>query len=437
MAAIMIKAKPNTIVRIGDTAQYIGWVCALFSALIVGRALHNSFFYIFAGISLVTFFISSTKCCVLFLLFLLPLAPILKPDINSMSFFTILYFLVVAKFVVANQKVHGWLLVGLIFFCTYNLVFSGIGQLTTIATMMAGFLMLYYLRYEEIDAESAAMFFSAGICLASILALLRSSLPIINAFITDAMLAKVENERIVRFSGLQGNANYHTLDITMALAAIVVIICNSRKIKLSHIVFIACLSIFGLMSVSKSFLIAWVLLLIFWFFVSLKQGVGRVVKFLFIALISALVLCYFAYDSISAYMLRLSGSTSTSLADITTGRTDIWLSYIKEIFSNGKVLFVGNGLNTILTSVHKGTHNTVLECAFSLGIVGSVMFLVLLRTSMGIKSYKHRVWLPLVILLIRMLAIGILTYDSLWFYFAMIVILAKEYNQFKINKNPS
>ena len=139
------------------------------------------------------------------------------------------------------------------------------------------------------------------------------------------------------------------LDIIMVLAFILVLMYR----KSAKPIYVSCfvvLSVFGIMSVSKSFLVCWLLLIVCWFVLSVYQGVGKFFKFLMIALICSVVIYLYAYDSINTYLFRLVNDNSGSLESITTGRTGLWKSYIDAIFNDVKILFLGNGLNTTISS---------------------------------------------------------------------------------------
>jgi len=400
------------------------WMIMLLFALIIGRAYNNSFFYVFAAISLIIFIIADNTYCIPLLFFLLPFSTLLKLNSNTISFFTVLFFLTVLKMALAQKKLGANFISALFAIFIYCLLQSGLSQITTIVTMVAGFLMLYCMRSMEVDANTVVVSYSVGIFLASVLAECRSFLPIVRSFVQYSILKFGENSYVFRFAGLQGNPNYYTMDIIMVLAAIVVLI----RIKQSSFLQICCfvaLSAFGIMSVSKSFLISWVILILCWLFLSVKHRISNVLRLIFILAITAMAIYYFAYDYVNSYLLRFMDDSIGTASSFTTGRTVIWKAYIETIFSNSKILWFGNGLNTIASNMIKGTHNTFLECLFSLGIFGTVLYIIALKNSMGKIITKKIVWVPILMLLIRMLAIGILTYDNIYFYFAIILMVAK------------
>lgn len=413
-------AKTNIYSR-KNSAKYVSTMCVIFSALLFGRAASNVLLYVFASVSLLVFLFSSVSHCFSFLLFLLPLAPILKVDANGMSFFTVLFFVYVLRMVFSKRMLNKNVFISLFIFAFYAFCFSGLSQTTTIITMILGMLMIYYLRIAEIDIDLSILAFSFGIILSSILASLKDVFPIVNTFVVSSSL-RIDSEHYAdRFSGLQGNPNYYTLDIIMVLAFILVLMYR----KSAKPIYVSCfvvLSVFGIMSVSKSFLVCWLLLIVCWFVLSVYQGVRKIFKFLMIALICSVVIYLYAYDSINTYLFRLVNDNSGSLESITTGRTVLWKSYIDAIFNDVKILFLGNGLNTTISS-GRGSHNTFLESIFSLGIAGSGLLFISIKSCTGKTKFKPIMLIPIMILVIRMLAIGILTYDNLWYYIAIIVCL--------------
>ena len=428
----MIRAIINTIERFFGInnpfkTKNLIFMCFILSVFILARSLADVFFYAFAGVSLIIVMLSNIQYCVPILFYLLPFSSILKPNLDAMSLFTILFFLVIVKMVISTRTIQVSVLIWLGIVFVYNLIFSGFEQITTILTTVGGLMLVYYSGRAKLNTNISILSFSLGLCFSSALAMMKASLPIINSFIRDNITKLGDDSYASRFSGLQGNPNYFTLDIIIALAAIIVFIYNNNS-KPIHNICIVALSVFGLMSVSKSFLLAWLLLVAFWFIISLRQGIGNVAKFFFVAIMGAAVIYLFAYDYINSYFARLAqDSNATSIDDVTTGRTEIWRAYIKVIFGNLDILVFGKGLKAILKSAGKGTHNTYLETLFQSGIVGTTVTIASIKACMGKVSLKGAIWLPVLMLLIRMLGIGILTYDNLWFYFVIIVILSRDY----------
>ena len=408
------KKQRNTVILLG----------LLLAVLILGRALSNAFLYIFMMVSGLVFLFCDVAICFPLLMFVLPSATILKFSPDSMSFFTLLFFLVVAKMVLKVQKIKASLFVTLIFFVMFCLLFSGLGTLTTIVTIAAGFIMIYCLRFIETDAETSVLAFASGIIFTSLLSLFKAYFPIIDQFISVISMKTGETTVADRFAGLQYNPNFFTVDIILIIAGIVVLTYHKTARK-SYTLYLTLLSVFGLMSVSKSFLVSFIVLIILWFVLSMKQGVQKLFKFLMIVLIAALVVYLFAYESINLYIFRLTEDQGGSMGEFTTGRSDIWMDYLTGFVGDIKIFFLGNGINNFVKS-GASPHNTYLDLFYFMGIVGTVLFIMCLKMSLGRIVVKPIMWVPVIILLVRMMAIDLLTHDNLWFYFGLFVILAKE-----------
>lgn len=411
--------------------RHVLLICAIFCVLIIVRALSDIGFYLFAGISLVVFTLSNIDDCIVFLFFLLPFNTILKPNPGSRSLFSILFFLVILKMVIRHQKIPVKLLMALAAFFAYCLLFSGFEEIPTIITMIAGVLMLFYMRNEDfkLDSNFIVLAYSFGICIASLLALCKGFFPIINLFINDTIMVFDKSEYTTRFSGLQGNPNYYTLDITVVLSAIIVLMYNKKKTPKIHIVCFVALTFLGIMSVSKSFLLTWIFLMVCWFMLSLKRGYKKFVSYIFVVAIGIIIAYYFAYDYINAFMFRFTEDGSGTIDSVTTGRSTIWVVYLKTILNEPKILFFGNGLNSMIQPLGKVPHNTYLDLLFNLGILGAILLIALLRMGMGKIRLKGGIWLLVIMLMIRMFAISILSYDNLWLYLMLIQMLMHDHQK--------
>lgn len=416
-------------------SRYVMGMCALFAVLMLGRAVNNAMLYVFLGVALVAFTVSNPAHCAAFLFFLWPMATIIKPYVGSMSYYTVFFFLTIVKMVIAHRKIDLHLFVLVALFVAYRLAFNGTQGITTLITMASGILLLYYLRQENISLKTVIFAFTAGICMASCLAMLRQNLPVINGFIREAVLKTGQSEYATRFAGLTGNPNYFTMDVIMVQAALIVLMHREKKQTLYLICF-GILTVFGFMSVSQSYLLAWILLVFLWFLLSLQKGISSVVRFFFIGILMLAVIAVFAFDYIELFVFRITQGVQGGASDFTTGRTDIWRDYLETLMSNVKMLIFGVG-NSDFESIKKNTHNTYLEWIFHLGLVGTTLLLSGVRVAMGKFITSKIMWMPVLILLFRMLAIGIAFHDSLWFYLGLIVFLAQYCRENPVQDTPA
>ncbi|QTE74995.1 hypothetical protein JS518_03655 [Clostridiales bacterium FE2010] len=401
-------------------------ICGLLFALIVCRGINQVFVYIFAVVATLIFLLINVEECVLYFVFLAPFSIVLKTNIDGMTFYNILLLLVLLRVLVSVGNIEKGFMMLLLCFLTYCFVFSGASQITTTITIGAWLLLVYCIKKTKINGELMIWSYCSGLCLSCLVAKFRDSLPLIKQFLSIdiGQLKLSESSYAERFSGLQPNPNYLSLDITMAICCIIVLILL-RKAKATDWVLLISLFVFGLMTISQSFIVGIIPLMILWILFSSKQGIGRSIK-ISIAVLCILAFLYlFARDYISLFLFRFEQKQGKSLARVTTGRSDIWIEYVQAIVSSPKILFVGNGLNTLVESGN-GAHNTYLELIFSLGICGSLLYLILILFALKGIYRVSMLKIPIIVLLIRLFAITMTTWDNIWIYFIMFICISNS-----------
>lgn len=316
-------------------------------------------------------------------------------------------------------------LISLLFFAIYSFIFSGIGKFITIATMVCGFAMLHdACRSDEYDYIEVLYSFCFGIILASTLGLFKDNLPIIASFVRDMSQKVAPDEYVERFMGLNVNPNYYTMDITVALSCLTVFMSMSKPKKLHALLFVV-LSVFGLMSISKSFLLIWVVLLITLLLYGIRNGGASFVKLLGLFAVAAVFIYFFAQESIETYIFRLTQDSNGDLSSLTTGRSDLWLLYIKETIKNERILLFGAGLGEMM---QRAPHNTYIEAIYNSGIIGVAFYIFVFRMSIIVIDFPKKIiyYIPAVILLIRFMGIGVFVNDCLWYYLVIIALSFKH-----------
>lgn len=396
------------------------WLLIILGGLLFLRAVSTVFIYPLLLISLAIFTFAPFKVCLPTLCFLLPFANIIKLQPGQISFFTVFFLIYVIRTLLKKDALRRVFLLSLLFFAGYAFVFSGTGKIITIATMVCGFAMLHdACKSDEYDYKEVLYAFCMGIIFSSILGLFKEQLPIVDSFVQEATQKIGHKEYVERFVGLNVNPNYYTMDISVVLACLTVMMVTSSKPSKVQVLMFVGLSVFGLMSVSKSFLLIWVLLLAVIIFYGFLNGGTSFFRIIIMFAVMAVFIYFFAKESIDTYIYRLTEDSDGDMSGITTGRIDIWISYIKAILKSERVLLFGAGLGEIL---ERGTHNTYLEALYGLGLVGTMFYAFVLRMSLAIKSFPKRLvyYIPVIVMLIRFMGIGVFIHDSLWYYLVII-----------------
>lgn len=189
--------------------------------------------------------------------------------------------------------------------------------------------------------------------------------------ITGAEIVAISGLSAIRFKGLAADPNYYMTLLTTGLA-VTLKLKDSRRIgKRSFVIFLAGLSLFGILTYSKTFFLMFVLLVLIyvvWQFWNHKvlRGVGLTI----LAAVALVVLFTMENSPFAVVLERLR--SARSLSDLTTSRTDLYVLYLKEITSDAFSFFFGKGLAA--EGLARDPHNLYIEIAYYLGVVGLILF---------------------------------------------------------------
>ncbi len=420
--------------RISERHMLIGLV-TVFSILLLLRSVSNVFVYplILVGAAAVALLPLGT--CLPVLCFLLPFANIIKISPGQISLFTVFFAIYVLRIIFKTGKLNRMFLLTAFIFACYCLAVSGPDKIVIIITMVCGFAMLREAtESDEYNYQHILYAFCLGIIFSSAIGAMRDYLPIIKSFSLDTAYKVGHEEYAARFVGLNVNPNYYTMDISVAMGCLVTTMCT-QKMKPIYMILFAVLAVFGLMSVSKSFLLVLAVMVAILLLNSLRRGGTAFFKLSFVLILSGILILIFAKESVETYILRLNEDSGSDISSMTTGRTEIWLAYIKTMLKDFKTLFFGAGLGIQL---ERAPHNTYLEMMYYIGAIGVVLYLFVLKSSITIKKFPRNIlyYVPILIVLIRFMGIGMFIHDSLWYYMVIICLLMTDGSTLAVeNKN--
>ncbi|WP_270532150.1 O-antigen ligase family protein, partial [Paraclostridium sordellii] len=193
---------------------------------------------------------------------------------------------------------------------------------------------------------------------------------------------------INRFNGLNGDPNYYSqlvlVSISLLLAAINLKISN--KLKIIMIIMNIFLIISGYRSISKSYALTSIILLILFFIYLVKKiiKVNTAYKNILLLIIVAFISLISLYFLIGYIVIPLIKSRTDS-GDFLTGRGDIWVKYIEMIKMDPLVILNGAGFSNSgnvlfkFFGYSKSPHNVYIEILVEIGIVGITFILIILR----------------------------------------------------------
>ena len=311
------------------------------------------------------------------IMFFLPFAKLLKLRPGTISFFTIALLLTygICTIIGSRQVKVLHLIPALLLVVMTLIVKAAYGYIPTNSYILFAvtLLLVPYLSHEmdgTYDFYWLTVCFALGICLAAITAQFMTVFPTINRYITIDVSTTLS---LARRSGYMGDPNFYATHITTALSGILLILLNNpKRSRLFVLIPLAFLLLYcGLLSISKSFMLISVCLLLLWVMMLLLQRGKVSIK---AAIIVTLIIAFAFLLSTTVFTDMLDKlffrfSQDTNLSDFTTGRTEVWDSYIQAIFSDVKLLLFGQGCTNMLLG-DKATHNTLLQCFYQLGLIG-------------------------------------------------------------------
>ncbi len=330
------------------------------------------------------------------LLFFLPWSPVLKTAPTGYSFFTFGLILVCGISVIKKRfKIKKYPIVAgiaLAFLSLLSKTVDGNGISLGYLTFMVLIVLFPVVKGEwtvkKYDFFHVVMFFALGAIIAALCAYG------LNIFPNIARYIRVDSySTITRRSGFYGDANFYTAQITAAMGgSLVMILREKRKGRILFLAIISVLLLYcGLLSASKSFAIVATGMLVLWIIAVLRiQGRrGLKIGILIGVAVLAVVIATSAVfgDLLEVIITRFS--YTKDLDSFTTGRTELWMLYIKEIMNDIKIFFLGKGFTNVKVE-GRAPHNTLLQIFFQFGFFGGLVLLYWVVSFFRGASYKGR-----------------------------------------------
>lgn len=311
------------------------------------------------------------------LFFFLPWAPILKFSPGTISLYTLALFAMLgicALRVIKNAYIYhlfpALLLIG------YTLVVKAINHYPIVNNYitLVTFLVLFPFISKELRAKydfyTLTVWLSLGVVLAALSAKWLMVFPGIARYVTvhDYL------QYTVRLCGYYGDPNFYATHITTALAGIMVLL--TKELLHAKRILLCVLMLFllycGFLSVSKSFILIVVCLMLFWVLHILFQKGDISIKMLLLFSIFigvAFVLSSTVFNDLLEMVFQRFRTDGSSLDSMTTHRTEGWQNYINEMKSDLSLLLGGRGYTNVLVD-GRASHNTVLQIVYQTGVLG-------------------------------------------------------------------
>lgn len=266
---------------------------------------------------------------------------------------------------------------------------------------------------EKIDISNAIYAYVIGIIIAQ--AVGAGIIPVKNLSAYVSLVHfKAAGIRLTRFQGLTVNPNYFSLDVNMAIAGLLIMpeIRGDKKRTRGEIVLLGLLILTGLLTLSKSFATCLVATIILYILLGAeRRKLERLIKF-----ILPLSVLLAAYDwasgtrYISAIILRF-GNAST-LEELTSSRTIVWIDYLKYILTHPDYLILGAGAGAGRLQNYGASHSFYIECLYYFGTIGCILFAAFIYSMLHTTEARRIYYLPAIVFLIRGFAINIVLREA-------------------------
>lgn len=381
-------------------------ICIISSIFVVFKIYtgSNLFLWLFFLLTSLAMLLDKQQHRIDYLLFFISWVYVIKFDISGYSLLVVLssfYILLsILTLFLQKQGISKRLLLTYFLFAFYTVAVTIVSGGNLIAVL--GFVLNYSVLFCAIlTLDDKAYFrrytyiYASGLLAASIVRLISYSVPEIDHFIESMTIVntvKTMNSISTRFTGLDLDPNYFSLQVLIAMACLLVLFNLDGKKEKKSIVLLVILAFFGILTYSKMFIITLIIFIMMTFIVFTKNNVKTAIKFSSFIVIICGVALYFFYEKLfEIYWIRFFGSGISTDA-ITTGRVSSWSLFVNEILQNTKVFVLGAGFGTSFAKV-KMAHTMYLSTPYYIGLIGIVLSVLyisslykVLRENVGIMN---------------------------------------------------
>lgn len=414
------------------TYNYIQHICILviFAGLITAGLYNKGIMLATVVLLAIYLIVQPSEEAIITMLFIMSFENVFKISYETSSMFTYLQIIPLIKMFCVERTINVTkrIFAALVTFGLYSIFFLYTGRVSTLRLFLGIALLVGVLRGEtffRINCKKMFIIYSLGIIVSSICALANSE--IVRAYVSDLIVRVDTGTVIKRFSGLYQNANYFSMEVSIALAGNLALFLDNEESKKEFFPIGIILLLLGIMSQSKTFIITASIMAIFMVVYKVKDALIDVVITGAIIGILCIIFRSQIKDLIDVYFSRLVvfQNSSTSVSEMTTGRSDIWSVYLGVLANNPRVFILGNGIETEVNGLP--AHNYFLEAIYCFGIVGCALYYNLLVSIRRKSVIKRHVFIFFVVLIIRAFAANIVFYNNVYYYFIMLfIIIGKE-----------
>lgn len=418
-----IMVKPKSLGNIIDNKRHVFKYTAIVGLLLIGVVVPAVSIVTAGTIALYILGEKNIAEVKYLFVFLIPLAAIFKYGPETTSFVTILMLVGIVRFV-SSRVIDKDFFIAYLLFSVFCVVAIPTDTITAIKQMMIPLFVYYFLRHDEdFDKCTAVKVYIASVLVASIIGLLKGYIPHLANYVVDKSLRVQAGVYANRFSGLNGDPNYYSVNILLSFVLTVYLLIKKKLSTIIGVVLITAFVVFGAYTNSKSF-IAILACAVAFAIISSINNKNYLLAFAFIiaTLIGVIQIINGRLGIFTLLIQRFQ--SGKSISDLTTGRSGYFVMYLDYIREHIKVLLVGNGISSALLN-GVAPHNTYIDFIYYYGVIGTFIWLCMFRSS--IKRYcleKNIVYyLPMIVILIAYLFLSELKYMDFQLHVSIVLMM--------------
>ena len=236
-----------------------------------------------------------------------------------------------------------------------------------------------------------------------------------------------------RFSMLGEDINTFGVYLMVLIGANFALLINQKDGRIMNLLSIIVLIFFGLLGLSRGFIFNLIVVIFVTLFIIFKLDIKQFLRVLILFFFGSIAWgklsqMRFVQDLFENYTQRFM------ISDLSNGRIDIYMMYLRYMQENVSTFVYGLGINNYkeITQIKHAVHNTPLEFLLSEGIIGVILLSALVvmifnRTRMNTPGNTKLFLLPLLSLFIGSLTLSLFAITSVYYY-VLFILVTLEYN---------
>ena len=363
-------------------------ICLLASFCVVLKMITGNYVFLIGFMLFVIYGMLSAKIeeKVLYLLYFISWVYVIKFDLSQMSLYLVLssiYCFIALVYVIKNRiSILANSLISVILFVSYailTVIFSNNDNLLSLLGFFIKFLALF-IALHFIDTQTLYPKYIHFHCMGLIVSGVVGTLRFINTDIDSFLMEMTRLNTVLsdanifyRFAGLDLDPNYFSLQVLFVISCFFTIEVIDKKNSFLNVLAIISLSVLGIASLSKMFILVYSILLFIYLCIAYKVNPKFFIAFALGIPIFFIILHWIYSDYLmDIFVSRFLGNNNIlDIGTLSTGRFEVISQYVLYLTNNELVLLFGAGVGRVFLN-SSAPHNMYILCIYQMGLFGAL-----------------------------------------------------------------